>query len=108
MRAGSLDQLEIPPEPIDVLMQQIVAACGAESWEEVTLYAMLTRRWCYRNLTRARFGEIVALLASGIESSRGRYGAYLLRDGIHGQLHPRRGARMIAIGTGGGVPGAHF
>jgi ATP-dependent Lhr-like helicase len=26
MRAGELDQLEIPPQPIDVLMQQIVAA----------------------------------------------------------------------------------
>ena len=34
MRAGELDRLEIPPQPIDVLMQQIVAACGAESWEE--------------------------------------------------------------------------
>jgi ATP-dependent Lhr-like helicase len=104
MRSGSLDQLEIPPEPIDVLMQQIVAACGAESWEEDTLYAMLTRAWPYRNITRARFDEIIALLATGIESSRGRYGAYLLRDGIHGQLHPRRGARMTAIGNGGAIP----
>ena len=30
MRAGELDQLEIPPQPIDVLMQQIVACVGAE------------------------------------------------------------------------------
>ncbi|HEY0161146.1 MAG TPA: helicase-related protein [Edaphobacter sp.] len=104
MRSGSLDRLEIPEEPIDVLMQQIVAACGAESWEEDALYAMLTRAWSYRNLTRARFDEIIALLASGIESSRGRYGAYLLRDGIHGQLHPRRGSRMIAISNGGAIP----
>ena len=29
MRAGELDRLEIPPQPVDVLMQQIVAACGA-------------------------------------------------------------------------------
>jgi len=29
MRAGELDQLQIPPQPADVLMQQIVAACGA-------------------------------------------------------------------------------
>jgi ATP-dependent Lhr-like helicase len=104
MRAGMLDQLEIPPQPIDVLMQQIVASCGAESWDEDSLYAMLTRAWPYRDLTRARFDEIVALLASGIESSRGRYGAYLLRDGIHNQLHPRRGARMIAISNGGAIP----
>lgn len=104
MRAGMLDQLEIPPQPIDVLMQQIVASCGAEPWDEDSLYAMLTRAWPYRDLTRARFDEIVALLASGIESSRGRYGAYLLRDGIHSQLHPRRGARMIAISNGGAIP----
>jgi ATP-dependent Lhr-like helicase len=104
MRAGELDRLEIPPEPTDVLMQQIVAICGAEPWEEDTLYSLLTRAWPYRNLTRARFDEIIALLATGIESSRGRYGAYLLRDGIHGQLHPRRGARMIAISNGGAIP----
>jgi ATP-dependent Lhr-like helicase len=104
MRSGELDRLEIPPEPTDVLMQQIVAACGAEPWEEDALYAMLIRAWPYRNLNRARFDEIIALLATGIESSRGRYGAYLLRDGIHGQLHPRRGARMIAICNGGAIP----
>lgn len=104
IRSGSLDQLEIPPEPIDVLMQQIVASCGSEPWQEDALYGMLTRAWPYRNLTRTRFDEIIALLSSGIESSRGRYGAYLLRDGINGQLHPRRGARMIAISNGGAIP----
>jgi ATP-dependent Lhr-like helicase len=104
MRAGELDRLEIPSEPTDVLMQQIIAICGAEPWEEDTLYGLLTRAWPYRNLTRAHFDEIIALLSTGIESSRGRYGAYLLRDGIHGQLHPRRGARMIAISNGGAIP----
>jgi ATP-dependent helicase Lhr and Lhr-like helicase len=104
MRSGELDKLEIPPEPIDVLMQQIVAACGAEPWDEDALFAMVTCAFPYRNLTRARFDEIISLLANGIESSRGRYGAYLSRDGIHGQLHPRRGARMIAISNGGAIP----
>ena len=44
MRSGELDRLEIPPEPTDVLMQQIVAACGAEPWDEDSLYAILTPR----------------------------------------------------------------
>ena len=39
MRAGVLDRLEIPECPFDVLMQQIVAACAAEPWEEDALYA---------------------------------------------------------------------
>lgn len=104
MRAGELDRLEVPAEPIDVLMQQIVAACGAESWEEDALFSIFTRALPYRHLTRARFDEIIGLLTNGIESSRGRYGAYLLRDGIHGELHPRRGARMTAISNGGAIP----
>ncbi len=102
--SGELDRLEIPEQPTDVLMQQIVAACGAESWEESALYEVLRRAWPYRNLTRAEFDELVTLLHEGIESSRGRYGAYLLRDRVNGQLHARRGARMIAISNGGAIP----
>ena len=104
MRAGELDQLEIPPQPIDVLMQQIVACVGAEPWEEDALFATVRRAYPYRKLTRELFDQIVKLLSEGIESSRGRYGAYLLRDGVHGQLHPRRGSRSIAISNGGAIP----
>ncbi|CAN5591785.1 DEAD/DEAH box helicase [soil metagenome] len=104
MRAGELDQLEVPDQPTDVLMQQIVACCGAEPWESETLFQVLRRAYPYRNLTRQHFDELLALLTDGIESSRGRYGAYLLHDTIQGHLHPRRGARMIAISNGGAIP----
>ncbi len=104
MRSGSLDRLEIPPKPLDILMQQMVAMCAAEPWEEDALFRLVTRAYPYRDLTRAEFDELVTLLHQGIESSRGRYGAYLLRDGIAGQLHPRRGARITAIGNGGAIP----
>ncbi|ADW67881.1 DEAD/DEAH box helicase [Granulicella tundricola] len=104
MHAGELDLLEIPPAPIDVLMQQIVAMCGAEPWPEETLYNIVRRAYPYRDLTRPHFEELLNLLHNGIESSRGRYGAYLLRDGVQGHLHPRRGARMIAIANGGAIP----
>src|SRR5215472_1488326 len=104
MRAGELDQLEIPPDPTDVLMQQMVAACGAESWEVDGLYEVFRRAYSYRGVTRAQFEELVEIQCSGIESSRGRYGAYLMHDGVHGRLHARRGARMIAISNGGAIP----
>ncbi|WP_263377901.1 DEAD/DEAH box helicase [Granulicella paludicola] len=104
MVAGELDQLEVPELPVDVLMQQIVAACGAESWDEITLYNVVRRAWPFRNLSFEEYEKLLALLHNGIESSRGRYGAYLLRDRVQGQLHARRGARMIAIGNGGAIP----
>src|SRR6202453_809549 len=104
VRAGELDLLEIPPQPIDVLMQQVVAACGAESWDKESLYEVFRRAYSYRDLTWGQFEEVIGILSNGIESSRGRYGAYLLHDGIQGQLHARRGARMIAISNGGAIP----
>jgi ATP-dependent Lhr-like helicase len=104
MRAGELDRLEIPPQPTDVLMQQIVACVGAEPWEEDALFAVLRRAYPYRGLKRELFDAVVKLLVEGIELSRGRYGAYLLRDGVHGVLHPRRGARAVAISNGGAIP----
>jgi len=104
MVAGELDLLEIPDQPIDVLMQQIVATVGAESWREDDLYQVLRRAYPYRNLTRPQYEEVLALLHSGIENSRGRYGAYIMRDQVQGHLHARRGSRSIAISNGGAIP----
>jgi ATP-dependent Lhr-like helicase len=104
MMAGELDLLEVPEAPTDVLLQQMVAMVGAESWDEAALYKVLRRAWPYRNLSPAQYEELLALLHNGIESSRGRYGSYLLRDRVQGHLHARRGARMIAISNGGAIP----
>jgi ATP-dependent Lhr-like helicase len=104
MRSGVLDRLEIPPKPMDVLMQQIVAACAAEPWEEDALFDVLRRALPYRDLTREEFEEALCLLTDGIEASRGRYGSYLLRDRVHGRIQARRGARTIAVSNGGTIP----
>jgi ATP-dependent helicase Lhr and Lhr-like helicase len=104
MRAGVLDLLEIPACPIDVLMQQIIAACAAEPWEEDALYAVLRRAHPYRDLGREQYEEILCLLAEGIEASRGRYGAYLLRDRVNSRIQSRRGARTVAVSNGGTIP----
>jgi ATP-dependent helicase Lhr and Lhr-like helicase len=104
MRAGVLDRLEIPECPIDVLMQQVVAACAAEPWEEDALFEVLRRAHPYSRLTRKQYDEILCLLAEGIEASRGRYGSYLLRDRVNGRMQSRRGARTIAVSNGGTIP----
>ncbi len=106
MHAGDLDKLEIPPCPLDILMQQIIAACSAEPWQEDDLYDVVRRAYPYRDLAREEYEELLCLMADGIESSRGRYGSYLLRDRIHGRLQARRGARMVAIANGGSIPDA--
>ncbi len=104
MRSGVLDRLEIPAKPFDVLMQQIVAACAAEPWEERALWEVFRRAYPYRGLTWEEFDTALCLLSEGIESSRGRYGAYLLRDRVQGRVQGRRGARTTAITNGGAIP----
>jgi len=104
MRSGVLDRLEIPEKPFDVLMQQIVATCAAEPWEEKTLFEVFRRAYPYRELQWKEFDEALTLLTEGIESSRGRYGAYLLRDRVQGRVQARRGARTTAITNGGAIP----
>ena len=104
MRHGELDRLQIPEAPLDVLAQQIVAACAADDWQEDDLFALVRGAFPYRNLPRKDFDEIVAMLSDGIAARRGRYGAYLHRDQVNHRLHGRRGARLAAITSGGAIP----
>jgi ATP-dependent Lhr-like helicase len=104
IRHGELDRIEIPEAPLDVLAQQIVAACAAEDWQENDLFALVCRAYPYRNLSRKDFDEIIALLSDGIAARRGRYGAYLHRDQVNHRLHGRRGSRLAAITSGGAIP----
>src|SRR5215813_11762581 len=49
IRQGDLDRLIIPEAPLDILAQQIVAACSCEEWDEGELFALLRRAYPYRN-----------------------------------------------------------
>ncbi len=104
IRLGELDRILVPESPLDVLAQQIVAACAAEDWSEDELFALARRAYPYRNLKREEFDEIVEMLSEGIAARRGRYGAYLHRDSVNKRLRGRRGARLAAITSGGAIP----
>jgi ATP-dependent helicase Lhr and Lhr-like helicase len=104
IRQGDLDRLMIPESPLDVLAQQIVAACSAEEWSEDEMFTLVRRAYPYRNLTCETFDSILEMLAEGIAAKRGRYGAYLHRDRVNGKLRARRGARLAAITSGGAIP----
>jgi ATP-dependent Lhr-like helicase len=104
IRLGELDRIVIPEAPLDILTQQIVAACAAEDWQEDELFALVRRAFPFRNLTRREFDEIVAMLSDGIAARRGRYGAYLHHDQVNKRLRGRRGSRLAAITSGGAIP----
>jgi ATP-dependent Lhr-like helicase len=101
---GDLDQLILPEAPLDILAQQIVAACAADEWNEDELFALVRRARNYRDLSRESFDKVLVMLSEGISAKRGRFGAYLYRDQINHRLRARRGARLAAITSGGAIP----
>jgi ATP-dependent Lhr-like helicase len=104
IRRGELDLLRIPPQPLDVLAQHIVAMVACEDFGEDDLYAIVRRAWPYRDLERKTFDEVVQMLAEGYHTRRGQRAAYLHRDAIHRKLRARRGARLTALTCGGAIP----
>ena len=104
VRRGELDRLTIPSRPLDVLAQQIVAEAAAADWPETKLYERLRRAWPFRTLERDDFDAVVRMLAEGFSTRRGRRGAAIHRDAVNGILRGRRGARTIALTSGGTIP----
>ncbi|MFO0934282.1 MAG: DEAD/DEAH box helicase [Planctomycetota bacterium] len=97
VRRGELDRTPVPRAPLDILAQQVVAACVAEPWDEAALFDAVRRAWPYRDLARADFDATVAL------HTEGRL-ALLHRDGVGGRLRATRRARLAALLGGGAIP----
>ena len=92
-----LDRTPIPRAPLDILAQQIVAACVPEPWDEGALFDVLRRAWPYRDLSREDFDAVVALHTGGRL-------ALLHRDGVNGRLLATKRARIPVLTSGGAIP----
>ena len=102
--AGRAGPHRASPRALDVLSQQIVAACSAEEWDEDRLYALCRRAAPYADLDRAEFDAVVDMLSEGISTRRGRAGTRIHRDAVGRRLKGRRGARLAALTSGGAIP----
>ena len=101
---GQLDAVRIPEAPLDVLAQQIVAACAVDAWDERALFALVKRAWPYRELTWERFAQVLQMLSEGVSERRGRMRVHLHRDRVNHVLRARKGARLSALMNGGAIP----
>ena len=104
IRRSNLDTLQVPAWPLDILAQQIVAACCTEEWGEDDLFDLCRRAYPYRELPREKFDQAVGVLSRGFAPRQGRSNALLHRDGVNRRLHARRGAGIVALTSGGAIP----
>ncbi|HUP85793.1 MAG TPA: DEAD/DEAH box helicase [Acidimicrobiales bacterium] len=104
VRAGRLDALHPPVSPLDILAQQVIAECAAESWKEDDLFDFVRRASPFATLTREAFDEVIDLAAEGITTGRGPRGSYLHRDTVNHEVRGKRGARLASLTSGGAIP----
>ncbi|MCO5170799.1 MAG: DEAD/DEAH box helicase [Planctomycetes bacterium] len=120
VRRGDLDRLEVPARPLDILIQQVVAACVVEPWDAEALLALCRRAWPFRDLTREDFDRAWSVHTHhGLErdaggdgedggagrAARGRL-ALLHHDPATGRLRATKRARIVAVTSGGAIPDA--
>ena len=77
MLRGEVESTRVPENCLDVLAQQVVAAVGVEDWRVDALYDLCRQSYPYRDLPRAAFEEVLAMLS-------GKYPRQLFRE-----LRPR-------------------
>lgn len=104
VRAGRLDAIVASRLPLDIVAQQIVAEVAASDWSSDGLFQLLRRAAPCDQLTRNVYDEVLGLVSNGIETGRGRRGAYIHHDAVNGELRARKGARLAAITSGGAIP----
>jgi ATP-dependent Lhr-like helicase len=104
VRRGELDTIVSHDAPLDVLAQQLVAESACEDYAENDLFALVQGAWPYRSLTRDAFDAVVRMGADGFATKRGRRAALLHRDEVNARVRARRGARSLAITSGGAIP----
>jgi ATP-dependent Lhr-like helicase len=101
---GDLDRVLQQDAPLDVLAQQIVAETASTEYAEDDLFALVRRAFPYRHLERSAFDATLAMVAEGFSTRRGRRGALVHRDEVNHRVKGRRGARLLALTSGGAIP----
>jgi ATP-dependent Lhr-like helicase len=104
VRRGELDRIVTHDAPLDVLAQQVTAEAACRDCGEDELFALVRQAWPYRMLPRSEFDAVVAMVAEGFATKRGRRAALLHRDEVNASVRARRGSRLLALTSGGAIP----
>ncbi len=104
VRRGALDRVLLPRAPLDILAQQIVATAASAEITEAGLWDLVHGAYPYRHIRREACEAVLDMLAEGVSTRRGRSTALIHWDRVHGRIRARRGARLVAITSGGAIP----
>jgi len=68
-----IDRIHIPTNCLDVLAQQLIGFSLQETWEEKELFELVKKSYCYHDLTKKDFNDILKYLAGEFVSLEDRH-----------------------------------
>jgi ATP-dependent Lhr-like helicase len=105
MRAGEIEHMHVPANPLDVLAQQVVAALAVDDWDEAELLALVRRAAPFAHLGDATWRAVLDMLAGRYPSEDfAELRARITWDRATGMLRGRPGALRLAATSGGTIP----
>ena len=105
MRAGQIEELSVPRNPLDVLAQQIVAMTAMDDWAVGDLEQVVRQAAPFASLTRPVLEAVLDMLAGRYPSEEfAELRPRLVWDRTTGTLHGRPGAQRLAVTSGGTIP----
>ncbi len=105
MRAGLIESMRIPTNPLDVLAQQVVSMVAMEAWAVDDIFDLVRRCASYTQLPRGAFDATLDLLAGRYPSDEfAELRPRVVWDRVTGQLTGRPGAQRLAVTSGGTIP----
>ncbi|WP_407940909.1 DEAD/DEAH box helicase, partial [Nonomuraea antri] len=105
MRAGEIEELRYPRNPLDVLAQQIVAMTALDEWTVDELETVVKRAAPYATLPRSALEATLDMLAGRYPSEEfAELRPRIVWDRVSGTLQGRPGAQRLAVTNGGTIP----
>jgi ATP-dependent Lhr-like helicase len=105
MHDGLIEHMRYPRNPLDVLAQQVVAACALDDWDAETLYRLVRRSAPFADLSPEVWTSVLDLLAGRYPSDEfAELRPRIVWDRAEGTLRGRAGAQRLAVTSGGTIP----
>jgi ATP-dependent helicase Lhr and Lhr-like helicase len=105
MRAGLIEETQIPRNPLDVLAQQIVGICAEEEIEVGELHDLVRRAYPFADLSRVQLENVLDMLAGRYPSDEfAELRPRIIWDRTAGVVRGREGARRLAVTNAGTIP----
>ncbi|MFD4394790.1 ATP-dependent helicase [Kitasatospora sp. NPDC058478] len=105
MRAGRIEALRVPRNPLDVLAQQLVAMTALDAWPVDDLLTVVRRAAPFATLPQSAFEAVLDMLAGRYPSDAfAELRPRVVWDRVAGTVTGRPGAQRLAVTSGGTIP----